>query len=512
MADTPKPPTKAIAPKKPGATTPPTTPATGKKTDPKKPDPAAKSKEGEKDKKPAATTKPAIPKQNYKGPSPIQFQHRDIRGQPDYLPVKIVILTGPYTGLKLDLGIAINEVSHSESSTWESQAGDKKNAGIGIRPGLNFTGITTREISFNLTFYDTTHDISHLVENLKHIAQIGESEKATPKLLFIQGDLRAVECVCVDLKDKYSEPLPGLIKGFRKCEVDLNLKLIGGAGNPNALGGPLTSTPLEDQRSKTTQAAQQKKARLFRIQELMAPCLKAAGSQELEKLVQSDQMADLEAISRLSPDVFVQSAIAGVFSAETLKSERLQSKLKQDLALVMSQNENGIANTNGVRNFATALASGNASLLPKNIQDQLALTTPDFNLILGHVKSQTLDEKSEIYDREKNPTAGERLYGLGSCGLQLRRSGGAALKPIDKDDAAVLKKINDFFKGKPSDEDVKKRFGLETESQIRTVKNGQPYQSKEQFLNHSSQNSAGMTGYSLWSKFNEESKSTTPAS
>jgi hypothetical protein len=177
----------------------------------------------------------AIPKVQSK-PSPLKEQHRDTRGQPDYSPVQIIILNGAHKGKSIDLGIAINEVTHSETAEWEAQDGD------GIRVGVNFKRLSPREISLNLTYYSATEDISHLVENVKHLKEITDGEARPPLLLFIQGALQATECVCTSVQDKYSEPHPGK-KGLRRADVDVKLMLGGGKNSSYALGAPLVSTP-----------------------------------------------------------------------------------------------------------------------------------------------------------------------------------------------------------------------------------------------------------------------------
>jgi len=465
------------------------------KTDATKKD--AKPDVAKQDAKTPAATKPGIPRQFYKNPSPLQKQHKAIRGQPDYTPVSISFLTGAYRGQTIDLGLAVNEISHSgESAEWESQKSDS------IRPGLNFKSFSNREISFTATFFDINEDVSHLAENCQHLKEITGDDKSPPRLLYTQGDLRAVECVCTKADAKFSDPLPGR-KGYRQATVDLSLKLIGGNNNANALGGPLTSTPLADWKNKTTEADRKKQGRLATTELLMADCLKEKGSAELKNLIQNDKQADVSAISALSPQTFVQSAVAGVFSAETLKDAKLQEKLKQDLALVMAQNSDGIGNTTEVRAFATALRANDPSILRKKLQDDFAIVKPDYEAIATAIQEQKLDESADIFNRNNYATAGTRLYDLGSCGLGMRRNGAAQLEPVSKEDAKVLKDVNDFFKGNPTDAQVKERFGLENESQVRAVKNGSPYQTKGQFVDKSSKNKAGLTGYALWSNFDK---------
>lgn len=494
--------TKPISPQpKPGSTPPTTTP--GAKPDAKPGDKPTNPTPGKADPK---TTEPtpnrnSIPKSNIQGPSPLQKQHRDIRGQPDYIPASITFLTGDFRGKVIDLGLAMNEISHSESAEWESQESDW------IRPGLNFKKLSNRDISITLTFFDLNIDISHLVENIKHLKEVGSEEKTPPRLLFVQGDLRAVECVCTDVQDKYSDPLPFSKQkgknGFRKCEVSITLRMAGGLNNSNALGGPLTSTPLLDYKNSTTAAERQRIGRQAVIQELLAPCLGAVGSAALQGLLDARQQDNPTAISALDPNTFVQAAIAGVFSVETLKSDRLRAKLQHDLALVMAQNEGGVSNTPAVRNFANALASANPSGLSKALQDQYGSVKPDYDKIMDAIQDQKLDTSAEIYDRNKNASAASRLYDSGNCGLDMRRMGAYALSPVQAEDAKTLKLLNEFFAGKPSDDDIKTRFGLETEEQVRTLKNGQPYQTKEEFLSRASSRTAGLTGYKLWSTFAE---------
>jgi hypothetical protein len=91
----------------------------------------------------------------------------------------------------------------------------------------------------------------------------------------------------------------------------------------------------------------------------------------------------------------------------------------------------------------------------------------------------------------------------------MRQAGGiGTAQAVEKDQAEMLKKVNDTLKdGK--DEDIKKAFGLVTESQLRNLKNGGPYQTREEFFNHLNQNGNGLTGYAAWGNFGEWSKKAT---
>ncbi|MEX0272415.1 hypothetical protein AB3R30_25200 [Leptolyngbyaceae cyanobacterium UHCC 1019] len=446
--------------------------------------------------KPPETTKPPIPAPG-RGTSPIARQHRDIRSQPDYNPCKLIILNGTFANKAIDLGIDIPEISHSEAPSWESQESDK------VRPVLNFKNLGNRSISFDCTFFDLNNDVAHLAENLKHIAQITGNEAAPPRLLFVQGALRAVECVCTSFNDKYSDPLPGN-KGYRKAVCSIELKLNGGRDNANALGAPLAATPLQDQIDRESVQDRQKRARVGILDTLMAPCLKEK-SAELRQLVDANKQGDIDAIARLSPETFVQSAIAGVFSPELLKSERLQSKLKQDLALAIAQSEPSVMNNPVARNFAVGLASNDVGFVPKNLQPQFPKTYSDYQKILTAISDQTLDEASSVFGNDSR-SAAEKLYRVGNCGLDLRRNGGKQLAATSGNDAQNLKSINQFFGSKPSSEQIMQRFGVDAKA-AESLKNGQPYQTKNDFIKHNSQGKPESVGYGLWVTFEKNSTS-----
>ncbi|MBD1864264.1 MULTISPECIES: hypothetical protein [Trichocoleus] len=439
-----------------------------------------------------AVTGVTIPRVQNK-PSPLKEQHRDTRGQPDYSPVQIIILNGAYKGKSVDLGLAVNEVMHSETADWEAQDGD------GIRVGINFKRLSPRDISLTLAYCSLVEDVSYLVENVKHLKEITDGESRPPLLLFIQGALQATECVCTSVQDKYSEPHPGR-KGLRRADVDIKLLLGGGKNSSYALGGPLTSTPLGDERARTTQAERQKQGQQDVAKLLLAPCLGEKGSADLSQLIEQNKLSDPTAIAKLDSATFVQAAIGGMFSSKLLQDPGLQQKLQQDLAAVMALGEDGVGNTILTRKYANAILTGDISQLPQNLQLQLAATRVDFNVIYKAVLNQALDEKSEVFDRSKNPTAGERLANFGSCGIDLRRVGAPKVTSTVAD-TKTLKQVNEFLASNPSNNDIKKRFGVVTESQIRAIKNGAPYQSKEEFLSHASQNNVGLTGQVLWSSF-----------
>jgi hypothetical protein len=425
----------------------------------------------------------------------LKEQARDLRGQPDYSPVQIIILNGAYKGKSVDLGLAVNEIMHSETADWEAQDGD------GIRVGINFKRLSPRDISLALTYYSAIEDVSHLAENLKHLKEITEGESRPPLLLFTQGSMQATECVCTSVQDKYSEPHPKR-KGLRRVDVDIKLLLGGGKNSSYALGGPLTSTPLGDERARTTEREREKRGFQAVVKTLFAPCVGAEGSAALEKLIEQNKLNDPSEIAKLNAPTFVQAAIAGMFFPSLLQDPKLQTKLAGNLAAEMAVNQDGVGRTILARKFAEGLLTG---ILPgpnpnPTLQQQLDLTKPDYDLLLQAIQTQSLDEKSPLFDRSKYPTASERLAQFGSCGLNLRRVG--TPEANTKNDPEVLLRVNKFLGDeKPSDEEIKKRFGLQSDAQVKLVRNGVPYQSKEQFIAHNSQLSAGIVGHKLWGSF-----------
>lgn len=422
--------------------------------------------------------------------SPIQKQHRDQRGQPDYTPVKLVFLNGPYQGKALDLGLAINEVIHSQSAEWGEP--DSK----GIRVGVNFTKLSSREISLNLEFADLGNDILHLVEGISHVQEIGDGEKQPPYLLLTQGSATIAPLVCESFQSTLDEPHPG-DKGFRHATVQLRLKLAGGKGGEHALGKPLTSTPLGDERAQQTRLERQRQGQQAVAKFLLAPCLGESGSDRLISLIEQGQLGNVDAIAKLDDATFVQAAIGGLFSAEILS--QLAPKLRADLAQVMAVNEAGVGTTPLVRQFAQALLTGDPANLPAELAAEAIATKADFEAILEAVRSQNLGEASPIYS--PGSLAGERLRsGFGACGISLRQSGALAVRNPNESEAEALAKINQIL-ASATNEELKEQFGIENQNQLRLLRNGVPYQSKLEFLRHTSQGSAGINGYALWSSF-----------
>ncbi|MEG3882075.1 hypothetical protein QT972_32460 [Microcoleus sp. herbarium7] len=471
----------------------------------------------------AAAANNSQPSINYP-PSPISKQHRDLKIQPEAAPISIRFLNGKLSGKVLDLkvsgnsflGVAVSQISEDQAAEWSDQEGDH------IRGGQNFKSIGARNFRFAVTFYDTQHDVSHLVEQLYQMHELSDRQESknvfTPPLLYVQvGDKIIAPSVCTSISPQYDHPISNE-KGYRYCQVDLNFKMLGGRGSPNMLAPPLTSTPLGDAVAKQTTAERSREAMIDKAKAVLGECLKEEGKASLDGILQetfgegatqgSKGLSDPAAILKLDPNTRIQMAIGGMIPDSALKAKEIQDKLKQDIAILLASNEPGV--TIESREIAEALQSGNPSRLPARFQEIFPQLKIDYDLITAAVQSGKLDGKDEVF-KDTNRTATERLQKTGKCGLTMRQAGGVGTaQAVEKDQAEMLKKLNTTIKdGK--DEDIKKAFGLTTESQVRNIKNGGPYQTREDFFNHLNQNGNGLTGYAAWGNFGEWIKKTEAA-
>lgn len=470
--------------------------------------------ENKPDAKPAAT-KNSQPSVNYP-PSPISKQQRDSKIQPAASPVSIRFLNGKLSGKVLDvkqpgnsfLGVDVSQISDEQSAEWSDQDGDH------IRGGQNFKSIGARTFRFSVTFYDKQHDVSHLVEQLYQMHELSDRQESknvyTPPLLYVQqGDKIMAPCACTSIAAQYDHPLVG-DKGYHYCQVDLNFKMLGGRGSPNMLAPPLTSTPLGDDTSKQTSAERSREALVSNVKAMLGECLGAEGKQSLEGILEetfgegapqgSRGLSDKEALLKLDPNTRIQMAIAGMIPDSTLKAKELQDKIKEDVATILAQKEGGVNQEDRI--VADALMSGDPSRLPARFQEIFPQLKIDYDLIAASIQSGKVDGKDEVF-KDTNRTATERLLNAGKCGFRMRQAGGVGTaQAVEKDQAEMLKKLNDTIKdGK--DDDIKKAFNLTTESQVRNLKNGGPYQTREDFFNHLNQNGNGLTGYAAWGSFGE---------
>lgn len=436
----------------------------------------------------------------YRGPSPLRQLRRTSRSTPYPESVAITYLSGPYKGQKLEagqwLGLVVPEVSHRLSSEWESTGGDK------IQNASNFTKLGDRTYSLSLVLWDDEFDVAHLAENIvAHLREIGETDSTPPLLSLRQGDLVARPVFLTDCDVKYSRSLNSKA-GYHQADVTLNFKLQAGKNTDNSLGQAQTSTPLQDWKIKLTQTQREKLATQAVAEDLLEPCLGAEGSQEVRDLLDQKKFSDSSAVSQLSPTTFVQVAIAGMIPADVLKDPAIQAKLKNDLALVLAKNEDGIGAVDGAspRRFAEAILNADPGRVLPTLQQQATSAIADFALINKAVQEQTLDEDADVFNRDLNPTATSRFLKLGACGITMRKVGASAADQSTQTDTQTLKTLQDFFKTNPNNAQVKEKFGLTTESQAGTLKNGSPYTSKDQFLQVAARIGSGVNGYALFNK------------
>ena len=465
--------------------------------------PTTNQKPAEKEEKKSWSTEIRKPKNQaevVKHPiSPINAQRKDKRFQKDFSPVTITFLDGDYAGMDIDLGLAVEEISQEQTAEWSN------NAGKGIRAGANFNGISTRTFSVKLTFHDREHDISHLVENLAHLHEIGTGATTPPTLIWKQGNLRATRVICTSFSPHYQYPMSGK-RGFRYCEVELKFQLLGGKASSDALAPPLTSTPLQLVKRTTTVAEREQKAAVTQIEETLNPCITGQGSKQLVEIVKKNKQRDEGAILALPYNAFVQSAVGGLYSKSTLEIPAIAEKLKRDLALVLAENEGGVGIEAG--KVANALISGNASGLSEKMRQIFDGLKEDYELILGNIQKQEIGEQTQsgAFELPKNQRAFGRFTNALSCGMNLRNK---ARKPnetvpdseLSKDEKKAVDAINDFLKNKPSDEEIKEAFGVKTHEEIKVIRNGHKYTDKENFVTNASRASVGMTGHNLWDNF-----------
>ena len=442
-------------------------------------------------------------------PSPISRQYREDRFQPAPEPVTIVFLTGQLKGKTLNLksadgsflGLNVEEVSEEQSANWSDSGGGT------LVKGQEYKGVAPWSFNMSLTFYSHEHDVSHLSEQMRYLIRIDPDEKEPPKLHVSQGDLVAAPCVCTGVSMKRSEPLPGS-KGYRKATADLKFKLLAGQGSPNAFAPPLTSTPLGDELQEQTKAEREQEGATDVAQLVLADCLGPEGQKELEVLLadSGNGLSDPLAIANMSSTTRLQLAFAGMLSTDALNDANNSDRLKQDLAQAMAQAEPGISLQ--ARELGNALLSETQPppKLPSKAEGIYDELKEDFDIIWEDLEvNKFAGEKKPKVFGDDNFRAADRLNQIASCGLKMRQLGGNQFEhlPPDKKDreqqGKVLQEINLAISNK-SDEELQELFGFDTQSQVRVLKNGSPYGSRQAFISHLSQAGANLSGHAAWQR------------
>lgn len=424
--------------------------------------------------------------------SPLKGQQRDLRGQPGYNPCELIILNGEYQGQSIDLGLAVNSTFHEQSANWRNQSTK------GIREGINFDGLSPREIRIELDFVSLSEDVFHLLENIAALQEIGGGERQPPFLMWVQGSARIAPVVCTGFTHTLEYPHPGR-KGFRHGRCEIRLLLPGGKDSEHSLGKPLTAIPAGDIRDAKTRLENQQRSQVQVANLLLAPCIGERGSREVETLIQENRLNDPAAYANLSPETITQIAIAGIIPKSVLENPFIRDKVKAAIAASMAAAEPGISYY--ARVVADGLLTGNFGGIsdPRVLQQAIQLKS-DFDAI----SSAVLNRSPGSVLRPGN-TAGERLRRFGACGLSLRNTGALQVRGF-KNEGETLDAINTLI-AEGSDSEIRRRFGVSTDDEIRAIKNGGPYQDRNQFIEHLSRGGS-INAVALWSRFEQTTATT----
>jgi hypothetical protein len=390
------------------------------------------------------------------------------------------------------LGLAVNSAVHEQSANWRNQSTK------GIREGINFDGLSPREIRIELEFASISEDVFHLLENIAALQEIGGGERQPPFLMWVQGSARIAPVVCTGFTHTLEYPHPGR-KGFRHGRCEIRLLLPGGKDSEHSLGKPLTAIPAGDIRDTKTRLENQQRSQVQVANLLLAPCIGERGSREVETLIQENQLNSPAAYANLSPETIAQVAIAGIIPKSVLEDPVIRDKVRAAIAASMAAAEPGIGYY--ARVVADGLLTGNFGGIPDpRVLEQAIQLKPDFDAIAEAV----LNRSPGSVLRPGN-TAGERLRRFGACGLSLRSAGALQVRGL-KNEGETLDAINTLI-AENNDSEIRRRFGVSTDDEVRAIKNGGPYQSRNQFNEHLSR-SASINAVALWSRF-EQSTATT---
>jgi hypothetical protein len=431
-----------------------------------------------------------------------------LRSQPHSNGIEIRPLDGLRQGILFDtdpggssfLGIAVSEVSESQTAKLEADGSDH------IREGQKFTGLSAREISFSITFYVREgYDVSHLTEQIFAFQRLNTEGDRTPEKLFVRvGGATYAPCFCSSVSVKKSNPIAGSA-GFRSATVDLSFVLLGGKGSPNMTGDTHAATPIDETVAQQTAAERELQGRIEVARTLLSYCLGEEGQADVDRLLSEDGargLQDPEKILELDPNTRLHLISGGMVSKTVMEDEKVKERLRQDIAIRIAQSERGDVAYND-RILAEAIESGDPSKLDPRWQTEYEGLRNDYNLISESVLNGNLDGDSDLFKSE-NSRAGDRAFRILQCGLLMRQSGSFNIPgEIGKEESAIVKGINTSISTDSSDEDLKKKFGLKTESQVRQLREGAPYESKDDFIGHMSRHVTGISAHSAWGAFTE---------
>jgi hypothetical protein len=454
--------------------------------------------------------------------STLQKSRLDPKLTPRYEPLKIMCLTGAYARQFLDLGCNSMTLSESQSASWNETEGNS------VRQSLVFKNVSTRSFELELDYWDNNEDVRQLVENNAHLQEITDFSHSPPDLQIITGTAPIDPVVCDSFTPTYDCPLPGN-RGWRHGVVRLGLKLRSERNSKHELAPALSPTPWGDYKRKTSASERSKQAVLAQVEGLLEPCLGEKGVQQVTSLIKSGDINNPDKLLQLDPNTFIQLAATG-FPSAIAKDPRIQEKLKSDLALTMVTKENGM-NPVYVRTMAQALVSGDSSQVPavylepvtvvgeskdgqktKKSTNLYEMMQADYGTISQAFLEQKLSPNDDVFNRDKNPTASQRVTNLASCGMGMRSAGAPLFSDVSGNDAVVIKGLNEALANpKISNDQIRQMFGLPAstpETVIRKLRSSAPYDTKEEFIKEASANSKGFTSYNMWSSFTSNENNT----
>jgi hypothetical protein len=439
----------------------------------------------------------------------------DPRFGANYAPLEIRFLTGACADQLLDLGFNIQEFGMSQAQNWE------KGKGQTIQVGHNFDNVSPWTFNLNWQYWGLWEDVHQLAALCQHMGTIDPKLSTPPKLQFTFGEAIIDPVVCTNIDIKFDAPHPGS-KGMRHATVTATFELEAGKGTKHQLSPPLAPNALSDRIRTLTETERERQGLIGVTRTSLAPCLGKKGSENVAKLLKDNKLGDEATLQALDANTFVQLAVAGTIPKETLAKPEFQEKLKRDLAFRMAKTENGTTPATSEQ-LARALESGDPFGLPEQFTstqqdrrvDEKGVETTKANTLFGRIsgdyqaaltaiKDQKLAANDDVFNPVKNPTAQGRLTAAAGCGLDLRNNGAPKIAKTEGKDAVLISGINQAIAGTKSDEELKKLFNLPEntpDTVLRKIKNGVPYQSKDEFLARSSYNQMGITGHSLWSSF-----------
>jgi hypothetical protein len=433
--------------------------------------------------------------------STIDRQLRSATRPAYYAPLEITFLTGTLKGETLDLnpggrsllGLGVNEVDQSQQANWPDRS-EK-----GIRVGSQFDGVSARTFRLSIEYWSDREDVSQLVENLFLLQEIQPDTSTPPTLLVRQGKIEADPCVCTEISPKYDKPLPGGIAGYRHAKVELSFKLLGGVVSQHSLARPLGPSILQDLRQDESQADRDRKGEAAVVERLLHPCLKDEAA-KVEEMILKNQLTP-SGLSSLTPNARVQLAIAGKIPGDTLKDPAFADRLKEDLALTIAQNEDGVGkSTAQTRLFSQAIATGSADGLPPSLAPALPSARSTYDETLSAITSGNWDNKSPLFSQ---PELTRRLQNFGSCGLRLRAKGAEPAKGDGQASGApssqqgTLNQINRAIATK-SDDELKTLFGFKNNTDVRQLRSGAPYTGQQQFLDRLTKANSSIAAVDAW--------------